>query len=100
MLRRPPRSTLTDTLFPYTTLFRSRASRLIVGFGVVSCHSRHSSFPRTRGRRCYNSAFVWLRCVVHEVKNAHERTVEGAADLAALVAGMKDDLADARAAVT
>src|SRR3546814_8793311 len=24
MLRRPPRSTLTDTLFPYTTLFRSR----------------------------------------------------------------------------
>src|SRR3546814_9312306 len=26
MLRRPPRSTRTDTLFPYTTLFRSRAS--------------------------------------------------------------------------
>src|SRR3546814_11562830 len=25
MIRRPPRSTLTDTLFPYTTLFRSRA---------------------------------------------------------------------------
>src|SRR3546814_1522150 len=25
MLRRPPRSTRTDTLFPYTTLFRSRA---------------------------------------------------------------------------
>src|SRR3546814_20290063 len=24
MRRRPPRSTLTDTLFPYTTLFRSR----------------------------------------------------------------------------
>src|SRR3546814_3780816 len=24
MLRRPPRSTLTDTHFPYTTLFRSR----------------------------------------------------------------------------
>src|SRR3546814_17426400 len=24
MIRRPPRSTLTDTLFPYTTLFRSR----------------------------------------------------------------------------
>src|SRR3546814_6498994 len=26
MIRRPPRSTRTDTLFPYTTLFRSRAS--------------------------------------------------------------------------
>src|SRR3546814_9838243 len=25
MIRRPPRSTLTDTLFPYTTLFRSLA---------------------------------------------------------------------------
>src|SRR3546814_10062695 len=27
MIRRPPRSTLTDTLFPYTTLFRSAAAR-------------------------------------------------------------------------
>src|SRR3546814_15203552 len=28
MLRRPPRSTRTDTLFPYTTLFRSSSARL------------------------------------------------------------------------
>src|SRR3546814_4329151 len=27
MIRRPPRSTRTDTLFPYTTLFRSRDRR-------------------------------------------------------------------------
>src|SRR3546814_17213666 len=27
MIRRPPRSTRTDTLFPYTTLFRSRHDR-------------------------------------------------------------------------
>src|SRR3546814_3933232 len=27
MIRRPPRSTRTDTLFPYTTLFRSRVRR-------------------------------------------------------------------------
>src|SRR3546814_11439095 len=27
MIRRPPRSTRTDTLFPYTTLFRSVAAR-------------------------------------------------------------------------
>src|SRR3546814_13245859 len=26
-IRRPPRSTLTDTLFPYTTLFRSHVCR-------------------------------------------------------------------------
>src|SRR3546814_5328420 len=35
MIRRPPRSTRTDTLFPYTTLFRSRvavmASDLLAG---------------------------------------------------------------------
>src|SRR3546814_1530023 len=28
MIRRPPRSTRTDTLFPYTTLFRSRWSAM------------------------------------------------------------------------
>src|SRR3546814_12872788 len=28
MIRRPPRSTRTDTLFPYTTLFRARAYAL------------------------------------------------------------------------
>src|SRR3546814_4284998 len=35
MLRRPPRSTRTDTLFPYTTLFRS--------------HQRRRERPRLRG---------------------------------------------------
>src|SRR3546814_9063513 len=29
MLRRPPRSTRTDTLFPYTTLFRSASRHLL-----------------------------------------------------------------------
>src|SRR3546814_5162186 len=29
MIRRPPRSTRTDTLFPYTTLFRSAVARRI-----------------------------------------------------------------------
>src|SRR3546814_3584938 len=31
MIRRPPRSTRTDTLFPYTTLFRSPAGPAITG---------------------------------------------------------------------
>src|SRR3546814_20260507 len=40
MIRRPPRSTRTDTLFPYTTLFRSHlrqhfaADIMLAGFGV------------------------------------------------------------------
>src|SRR3546814_11160939 len=29
MIRRPPRSTRTDTLFPYTTLFRSARTRAV-----------------------------------------------------------------------
>src|SRR3546814_18137670 len=31
MIRRPPRSTRTDTLFPYTTLFRSWRRGLLIG---------------------------------------------------------------------
>src|SRR3546814_2723404 len=35
MIRRPPRSTRTDTLFPYTTLFRSQGSGQGNGQGQV-----------------------------------------------------------------
>src|SRR3546814_17224087 len=41
MRRRPPRSTLTDTLFPYTTLFRSGTTvsvalrNLVMGVGGI-----------------------------------------------------------------
>src|SRR3546814_6197768 len=35
MIRRPPRSTLTDTLFPYTTLFRSHAHLLTSRCGIL-----------------------------------------------------------------
>src|SRR3546814_13825160 len=40
MLRRPPRSTRTDTLFPYTTLFRSWRPPA----GII-----HAVFPSRRG---------------------------------------------------
>src|SRR3546814_12032138 len=35
MKRRPPRSTRTDTLFPYTTLFRSEPNAFFRGFNRV-----------------------------------------------------------------
>src|SRR3546814_3326456 len=39
MKRRPPRSTRTDTLFPYTTLFRSAVAEGNVGAGTgMSCY--------------------------------------------------------------
>src|SRR3546814_8920216 len=34
MIRRPPRSTRTDTLFPYTTLFRSQERYVLSGFPI------------------------------------------------------------------
>src|SRR3546814_3617757 len=34
MIRRPPRSTRTDTLFPYTTLFRSDAVTYVVNRNI------------------------------------------------------------------
>src|SRR3546814_10812352 len=48
MIRQPPRSTRTDTLFPYTTLFRSPQSA-----GLVDAHS----FPlRAAGRISHGDA--------------------------------------------
>src|SRR3546814_16580799 len=35
MIRRPPRSTRTDTLFPYTTLFRSGSGFIISSDGYI-----------------------------------------------------------------
>src|SRR3546814_8483703 len=47
MCRRPPRSTRTDTRFPYTTLFRSPISRKgEPGSSSRSTRSRGSSLPR------------------------------------------------------
>src|SRR3546814_13780595 len=49
MRRRPPRSTLTDTLFPYTTLFRSHG--LSSGQRRRSGHSTVFSVRDTAERR-------------------------------------------------
>src|SRR3546814_16754953 len=51
MIRRPPRSTRTDTLFPYTTLFRSHpeAARGASLVGRPSPHRR--GLPLLLGRR-------------------------------------------------
>src|SRR3546814_4689265 len=46
MLRRPPRSTRTDTLFPYTTLFRS--SGVAQGLPDRRCFLGRLHGPRTR----------------------------------------------------
>src|SRR3546814_1953128 len=49
MIRRPPRSTRTDTLFPYTTLFRSDAVHYAGGPDgrKCACRAGGQSFHRT-----------------------------------------------------
>src|SRR3546814_7397482 len=47
MLRRPPRSTRTDTLFPYTTLFRSAGFGVGVAYAVITTDA--GEVPRMLG---------------------------------------------------
>src|SRR3546814_18793801 len=52
MIRRPPRSTRTDTLFPYTTLFRSAFEGILNGFlpsgeGVAQVENRRHGLDLT-----------------------------------------------------
>src|SRR3546814_18298363 len=50
MIRRPPRSTRTDTLVPYTTLFRSQPAPASLRFDVpaLRCGVGYRGDPRTR----------------------------------------------------
>src|SRR3546814_3695909 len=45
MIRRPPRSTRTDTLFPYTTLFRSEAAQKLSTYARGTGDSMVTSLP-------------------------------------------------------
>src|SRR3546814_4187146 len=45
MIRRPPRSTRTDTLFPYTTLFRSREEERAIVLALERYFLQESPHP-------------------------------------------------------
>src|SRR3546814_8462726 len=65
MIRRPPRSTRTDPLFPYTTLFRSRTIK------PKSRVFRSGSFHlQIRGSRIYKLV------IVYSIRRAEEHTSE------------------------
>src|SRR3546814_11055512 len=53
MIRRPPRSTRTDTLFPYTTLFRSYAGAIDLGYKLPTSMSisLHGGYAYTSTKR-------------------------------------------------
>src|SRR3546814_8730569 len=66
MLRRPPRSTRTDTLFPYTTLFRSCRGEPLRGRHHFSAPPRlrvnHNSLRSLRSLREYSVSPTFRPC--------------------------------------
>src|SRR3546814_15397916 len=77
MIRRPPRSTRTDTLFPYTTLFRSAARR--ARQGVVYRRRRQgvaeagTSRRRARQYLALRRSRHLSRAEIHELLEAGDR---------------------------
>src|SRR3546814_19294456 len=82
MIRRPPRSTRTDTLFPYTTLFRSHLCSGVSGmtdvtilpFGGVTPSIAGSAFIAPGCRiigdvRIGEETRIWYNCVVRGDEN-------------------------------
>src|SRR3546814_16142052 len=62
MIRRPPRSTRTDTLFPYTTLFRSLTPESRDGLDGLVCDDVHfrDPFSDVRGRAAMKAIFATM----------------------------------------
>src|SRR3546814_4407906 len=67
MIRRPPRSTRTDTLFPYTTLFRSGGATSFapLNSSAFSHPSANMSFERKLDFKVGDGIFRKLRSEEH-----------------------------------
>src|SRR3546814_5312868 len=65
MIRRPPRSTRTDTLFPYTTLFRSTAAYLYPAPARQQAARRAHPSPR-KGRGSFAPAQICAKRPHHD----------------------------------
>src|SRR3546814_11510172 len=77
MIRRPPRSTRTDTLFPYTTLFRSRNTWCrCTGCGLTACPSTPTANLTARPCRLWKSASCKARTTRRQAMRSEEHTSE------------------------
>src|SRR3546814_1582466 len=65
MIRRPPRSTRTDTLFPYTTLFRSPVIACGCGTDHVMESVASQLAPHRRAQHLQHAAIVGLHQHAH-----------------------------------
>src|SRR3546814_2319320 len=77
MIRRPPRSTRTDTLFPYTTLFRSIFPATSV-YGATKAAVRHlgKALAREWARRGINVNILQPGYFESEMTRSEEHTSE------------------------
>src|SRR3546814_21054517 len=75
MIRRPPRSTRTDTLFPYTTLFRSESAA-----GIVFLHEvRPGPASRSSGIQVAQRAGIPPAVIRHASRELSRLEAQGAA---------------------
>src|SRR3546814_6400108 len=74
MIRRPPRSTRTDTLFPYTTLFRSKLVRHPHSKG--SFNHRRRIAPRLQGLLCRRMKGLESSTFLESLERSEEHTSE------------------------
>src|SRR3546814_3317609 len=87
MIRRPPRSTRTDTLFPYTTLFRSPPAMTQASYPALRLRrTRASAWSRAMHaeNRLTPSDFIWPLFVT-EGGQVEERSEEHTSELQSLM---------------
>src|SRR3546814_4492397 len=82
MIRRPPRSTRTDTLFPYTTLFRSRSSSRRHGTPQARAHTSRRASPSQASSQ---ARVLSMRSIAPGVGAAGRRSEEHTSELQSLM---------------
>src|SRR3546814_15974520 len=82
MIRRPPRATRTDTLFPYTTLFRSRgrSCRTFARLSRWRARGKASACRPLRPRRQFGEAITDFKADHRAVIGSADRIADGALD--------------------
>src|SRR3546814_7600491 len=86
MIRRPPRSTRTDTLFPYTTLFRSPfdIAPICVLCGAPGVQAAHANIGKGMSIKADDAAVAAL-CPDHHHEIDHGRSEEHTSELQSLM---------------
>src|SRR3546814_14938693 len=82
MIQRPPRSTRTDTLFPYTTLFRSLSATHQLLRQIERFCARHDTSATAFGRQSMGDPSF-----VHKLKAGRSPRLDTAAKVQTYMAG-------------